>query len=231
MNSLPSGLLRQKREQAGLTPEEVVGELKKRGFSINVKTLYGYENGVSTPRVNVFIALCDIYRISDIMGEFGYSSPLKLAAGDNEWSYDLYNDFFNAPLLEKIFILLREGIPSFAGYEEQLEKSLPSDAAAANFNRLYTLFASLDEAGQECALQLMEELVHQRFPPVTESDLNRFLISASSNSPRGVLDRISPIFRDLNQEGQERLLDYADDLVSSGKYKKDYPFELGEKKV
>ena len=36
-------------------------------------------------------------------------------------------------------------------------------------------------------------------------------------------------YRLLNDEGQEKLLDYADDLVSSGKYKKAGPAGLGKK--
>ena len=50
----------------------------------------------------------------------------------------------------------------------------------------------------------------------------------------------APVFRDgpdekqldlyekLNNEGQEKLLDYADDLVTSGKYKKSYPTGMGK---
>jgi len=91
-----------------LTPEEVVNKLAERSIPISVKTLYGYENGVSTPRVNTFIALCDIYKVSDIMSEFGYATPIKLASGDNEWHYDEYNDFFNGTLLEKIYLLLKK---------------------------------------------------------------------------------------------------------------------------
>ncbi len=35
----------------------------------------------------------------------------------------------------------------------------------------------------------------------------------------------------LNKEGQEKLLDYADDLVRSGKYKKYNPNRVGEKEA
>lgn len=36
-------------------------------------------------------------------------------------------------------------------------------------------------------------------------------------------------FRSLNIEGQEKILDFADDLVSSGKYKKRGSYKMGEK--
>lgn len=38
-------------------------------------------------------------------------------------------------------------------------------------------------------------------------------------------------YRQLNDEGQEKLIDYADDLVRSGKYIKSDPHELLEKKA
>ncbi len=38
------------------------------------------------------------------------------------------------------------------------------------------------------------------------------------------------LYRDLNNEGQEKLLDYADDLVASGKYIKSDALELGKTK-
>ena len=37
---------------------------------------------------------------------------------------------------------------------------------------------------------------------------------------------ILSLIRQLNVEGQEKLIDYADDLVRSGKYKKDNPTEM-----
>lgn len=180
-NLIPS-ILAQHRAQMGLTGKEVVALLKERNIELSEKTLSGYENSVGTPKVNTFMALCDIYHISNIMGEFGYSTSFSLATGENEWSYDLYNDFFNATLLEKIYILLREGVPSFAGYEDQLEQCFPSNAAAANFDRLYKLFMALDESGQGYALAKMEDIVMQRYPNLTEHDI--FLISASSEQNR-----------------------------------------------
>lgn len=120
MNDLKEGQLRRLRLESGLSAEEVVDMLRLRGIEINSKTLYGYEQGVSTPRVNTFIALCDIYNVRDIMAEFGYSSTV-LSVPEN-----------TNPRIKKLVSLADE----------------------------------------------------------------------------------------LNEEGQERLLEYADDLASSGKYKK-----------
>ena len=38
-------------------------------------------------------------------------------------------------------------------------------------------------------------------------------------------------FRSLNEEGQDKLLDLADDLVRTGKYKKSAPYGLGQKEA
>ena len=39
------------------------------------------------------------------------------------------------------------------------------------------------------------------------------------------------LFRELNEEGQEQLVDTADTMVSSGKYKKSGAIELGKKQA
>lgn len=40
--------------------------------------------------------------------------------------------------------------------------------------------------------------------------------------------RLVALYRDLNHEGQEKLIDYADDLVASGKYIKSGSDDLGK---
>lgn len=43
--------------------------------------------------------------------------------------------------------------------------------------------------------------------------------------------RLTDLYRQLNTDGQEKLIDYADDLVSSGKYIKSDPSKLGQKQA
>ena len=43
------------------------------------------------------------------------------------------------------------------------------------------------------------------------------------------LQRLSDALEELNEEGREKLLDYAADLVASGRYKKADPSGLGQK--
>ena len=43
---------------------------------------------------------------------------------------------------------MRDGIPSFSGYEDKLDECFPKDSEAANFDRLYKIFSELNEVGQ-----------------------------------------------------------------------------------
>jgi predicted transcriptional regulator len=66
-------LLKEQRAQSKKSTSDVTSLLKDRGIFISETTLYGYENGVSTPKVKIFLALCDIYGITDIMSALGLS--------------------------------------------------------------------------------------------------------------------------------------------------------------
>ena len=52
---------------------------------------------------------------------------------------------------------------------------------------------------------------------------------ADSSAPRE--KRLVNLYRELNEEGQDKLVDYADDLVSSGKYIKGGSFKMGGEKL
>lgn len=51
----------------------------------------------------------------------------------------------------------------------------------------------------------------------------------TSNPASSDLDRLDAALAELNEEGREKLLDYAADLVASGRYKKANPARLGQK--
>ncbi len=72
-----SAPLKQLREERKLTAKEAVEKLKAYGFDISEKTLYGYENGVRMPNSDIFMALCDIYQVHDILAYFGYKREEK----------------------------------------------------------------------------------------------------------------------------------------------------------
>ena len=61
-----SELIKDKRHEFNFTAKEVIQKLKSYGVDISDKTLWGYENGVSSPSVPTFIALCKIYEMEDL---------------------------------------------------------------------------------------------------------------------------------------------------------------------
>ncbi|MCL2548707.1 MAG: helix-turn-helix domain-containing protein, partial [Symbiobacteriaceae bacterium] len=74
MFDVPNNLKRLRKE-AGLTVGAVVEELKERyGIAIATKTLYGWENNSSIPNGDAFLALCQIYGVSDPFTAFSRDS-------------------------------------------------------------------------------------------------------------------------------------------------------------
>ena len=71
--------LKELRASSSLSVEEVLHILKEK-YSIEVRpnTLYGYENGRTSPDVDLFLALCKIYKCRDILYEFGYTDVKEL---------------------------------------------------------------------------------------------------------------------------------------------------------
>ena len=156
-NMFIANLLKSYREKSGFTVSDVIAELEKRDISIAEKTLYGYERGTSVPHVKVFIALCDIYHVSDILGSFGYKNQIPFSKDD--WTYDQYMDFFNAKhgILERIFLLFKDGIPSFEHYEGELNKLIPS-SDNANLIKFYNLFSSLNESQRSILFDFLSDI-------------------------------------------------------------------------
>lgn len=71
-------LLRKYRKQNRLTVQDVVLELSdKYDVKIAEKTIYGWESNQSHPTSDVFVALCDIYKINNISEAFSESGENK----------------------------------------------------------------------------------------------------------------------------------------------------------
>jgi len=77
-------ILKQQRKTSGLSADHVVGCLKEYGIEIKAKTLYGYENHISMPNADVFIALCKIYNCNSIMDFFSDAADDTLFT-NREW--------------------------------------------------------------------------------------------------------------------------------------------------
>lgn len=85
--------LRQLREQANLSAKDVSEILENTyGISMNYRTLFNYEKGRSSPDIDRFLTLCQIYNCNDILYEFGYTNiPKKsLISSDASEIYSKY---------------------------------------------------------------------------------------------------------------------------------------------
>lgn len=72
------------------------------------------------------------------------------------------------------------------------------------------------------------QLVELAIMGIEAEDASKNSPGASKAAPRE--GHMMALYRKLNQEGQEKLLDYADDLVASGKYIKSDKDKLGAAK-
>lgn len=156
VDSIPA-ILKQKRNLLGLTPDQVIAKLEERGLSISVKALYAYEAGTNLPKVPVFMALCDIYEIRDIMGSFGYTT-VPFCTSETEWETDQYEDFFKCTLIEKVMLLKMWGIPSFKGYQHLMQQ--PSQFSLSNDEiQFIKLYRQLDERNRCTAFTILDGLL------------------------------------------------------------------------
>lgn len=69
--------LKAKRKEANLSIEEVCCQLKRYEIELSKNSLYNYESGYRQPDADTLMALCEIYRIDDILYAFGYRDKLK----------------------------------------------------------------------------------------------------------------------------------------------------------
>lgn len=78
--------LKDKRKSLGLSVDTVSVELQKYGIDVSPKSLYSYESGHRQPDADTLMALCEIYKIDDIMKTFGYTkkSPESVHPTDPE---------------------------------------------------------------------------------------------------------------------------------------------------
>lgn len=110
--------LKELRNKCGLSVPNVVRQLKFKNIIIAEKTLYGYENNVSNLKSSTFLALCEIYGVSDILATFVSQIP----PAKEDWEVDIYEDYFNGRSVnEKVYILEQNGRPTFKGQEDKIK--------------------------------------------------------------------------------------------------------------
>lgn len=62
-----ANLLKDARQKNRMSVDEVAAALKTYGYEIVPKSMYNYESGLSQPPVSMFLALCKIYGIEDLL--------------------------------------------------------------------------------------------------------------------------------------------------------------------
>lgn len=72
-----------RRNELNLSIENVISQLESYGFSITAKTLYSWENGRGQANADIFLVLCKIYSIENILLYFGFfTSPAIVTSAD-----------------------------------------------------------------------------------------------------------------------------------------------------
>ena len=77
--------LRFLREREKMSVKEVIVELQKYGQEITDKTLYSYENDKRAASADMLLALCQIYRCTNILETFADFKPDYSIPDDSEW--------------------------------------------------------------------------------------------------------------------------------------------------
>ena len=68
-------LLRQYRKECHMSIEDVADYLRRNDiYDVQPSTIYSWENGTYSPNIDVFLQLCKLYHISEILYIFGYDS-------------------------------------------------------------------------------------------------------------------------------------------------------------
>ena len=68
-------LLRHYRKECHMSIDDVADYLRRNNIQdVQPSTIYSWENGTYSPNTNVFLELCKLYHISEILYTFGYDS-------------------------------------------------------------------------------------------------------------------------------------------------------------
>lgn len=145
--------LKELRLSKNMKGDEVVGRLKEKNIVISPKTLYGYENNVSPIRSSTFLALCDIYGVSNILKTFLGSIP----SAQPQWEKDNYEDYFNGRSVnEKLDILVENGIPNFDGFEKEKSSDVFFGSSSTDDAALLLAYHNADQKIKDTIKLLLE---------------------------------------------------------------------------
>lgn len=145
--------LKELRLAKNMKGDEVVNRLKEKNIVISPKTLYGYENNVSPVRSSTFLALCEIYGVSNIFETFLNTIP----NAHSQWEKDNYEDYFNGRSVnEKMNILIENGIPDFDGFEKEKSSDVFFGSSTSDDAALLLAFHNADQKIKDTIKLLLE---------------------------------------------------------------------------
>lgn len=231
--------LKNLRKNSGLTQGEVAEKI-----GVDRTTYVKYENGDSEPNRAILMSLANLFHVSidylfDLTDDICLAgSPLatfirKRRGNESEKSF-ADRCGIKVDLLRRI----EEGFckKDTGNRSDQIDSMSTEDmrriAKALKVNPIY-IFCLYDGINPHRVVNLdppdddLTAPAPKNKLPVRLEPLNLSLFEDDNSSivknERALLD----IYRSLNEEGQEKLLSYADDLMDTGKYKKRNSHELG----
>ena len=108
------------RRAAGLTQQRVTELLRERGYEVQSAAVSKWEKDMTMPNAGQFLALCEIYSVSDVMGTFtGKNGPTALL---NDAGRKLVDDY--------ITVLVASGL--YSGMPGYRQRTLPLYDLAAS---------------------------------------------------------------------------------------------------
>ncbi|MGN8914305.1 helix-turn-helix domain-containing protein [Anaerofustis butyriciformans] len=107
--------LKELRRKNKLTIDEVKHLLEKRNINVAIKTIYGWESGQRLPNPDIFLNLCDIYNVNNILEEFEVgnrkkkvNNNLKMIAREDGISYNSLSKYELNKLKENTILITKD---------------------------------------------------------------------------------------------------------------------------
>lgn len=88
--SMIADRLREYRKERQLTTQDVSLYLKDKGYQIEARSIYGYEDGSRKPNAEVFLHLCQLYGCADVLFEFGCNEGMVKDAFEEQHFLNQY---------------------------------------------------------------------------------------------------------------------------------------------
>lgn len=132
-------VLKAKRKQNNYSVKDIVKILAEKDIPVAEKTVYSWESGHRQPDADTFMILCSIYKITDILTEFGavsHQSDMNALSGLSVNSSDDNDDKMSLSSHEKKVILAYKAQPEMQPPVDKLlgveDKSESKPASAPN---------------------------------------------------------------------------------------------------